>query len=142
MCMPCRLSSLSRVHSKSCNSSFEYANAIFSWHLLFYWWATSHWHAGYNIEQLAKKGKHFVELPYVVKGMDISLSGLLSYIETAAPALLKSGKATPADLCFSLQVHIASEVSQTALRKSSRMLCCLCKTEFLIGSTTSGFKSC
>ena len=61
---------------------------------------------GYNIEQLAKGGKRFIELPYVVKGMDISLSGLLSFIEIAAPTLLKSGEASPADLCFSLQVCI------------------------------------
>ena len=36
---------------------------------------------GQNIEELAKKGKKFVELPYVVKGMDVSFSGLLSFIE-------------------------------------------------------------
>lgn len=39
---------------------------------------------GFNIEQLAKKGKQFVELPYVVKGMDVSFSGLLTSIETIA----------------------------------------------------------
>jgi N6-L-threonylcarbamoyladenine synthase len=38
---------------------------------------------GYNIEQLAKEGSQFVEFPYVVKGMDISFSGILSYAETA-----------------------------------------------------------
>ena len=36
---------------------------------------------GYNIEQLAKRGKVLVDLPYVVKGMDMSFSGMLSYIE-------------------------------------------------------------
>ena len=36
---------------------------------------------GYNIEQLAKKGRKFVELPYTVKGMDVSFSGLLTQIE-------------------------------------------------------------
>jgi len=36
---------------------------------------------GYNIEQLAKKGSKFLELPYVVKGMDMSFSGLLSFVE-------------------------------------------------------------
>lgn len=30
---------------------------------------------GYNIEQMAKKGSKFVNLPYVVKGMDVSFSG-------------------------------------------------------------------
>ncbi len=39
---------------------------------------------GYNIEQMAKRGKKFIELPYVVKGMDVSFSGLLTNIESAA----------------------------------------------------------
>ena len=46
----------------------------------------------------------FVELPYVVKGMDVSFSGILSFVEAAAAKMLASGDATPADLCFSLQV--------------------------------------
>ncbi|KGN51795.2 probable tRNA N6-adenosine threonylcarbamoyltransferase [Cucumis sativus] len=58
---------------------------------------------GYNIEQLAKKGKLFIELPYVVKGMDVSFSGILSYIESTAEEKLKSNECTPADLCYSLQ---------------------------------------
>ncbi len=36
---------------------------------------------GYNIEQMAKKGKNYIELPYIVKGMDVSFSGILTYIE-------------------------------------------------------------
>lgn len=36
---------------------------------------------GYNIEQKAKKGKHLMDLPYTVKGMDMSFSGILSYVE-------------------------------------------------------------
>ena len=59
---------------------------------------------GYNIEQLAKQGNKLFHLPYGVKGMDVSLSGILSYIEKEAPAAMKSGKFTAADLCFSLQV--------------------------------------
>ena len=41
---------------------------------------------GYNIEQLAKKGKVFVEVPYVVKGMDLSFSGILNYFEDICSA--------------------------------------------------------
>ena len=37
---------------------------------------------GYNIEQLAKRGSKYLELPYVVKGMDVSFSGILSFIES------------------------------------------------------------
>ncbi|KAG8225533.1 hypothetical protein J437_LFUL006072 [Ladona fulva] len=58
---------------------------------------------GYNIEQLAKKGKTYITLPYAVKGMDVSFSGLLSYIEEHAASLLSSGKCQPEDLCYSLQ---------------------------------------
>ena len=36
---------------------------------------------GYNIEQMAKKGKTFIELPYSVKGMDVSFSGIITYLE-------------------------------------------------------------
>jgi N6-L-threonylcarbamoyladenine synthase len=36
---------------------------------------------GYNIEQMAKKGTNYIELPYVVKGMDVSFSGILTFIE-------------------------------------------------------------
>uniref|UniRef100_A0A9J8CKA1 N(6)-L-threonylcarbamoyladenine synthase n=2 Tax=Cyprinus carpio TaxID=7962 RepID=A0A9J8CKA1_CYPCA len=58
---------------------------------------------GYNIEQMAKKGNKYIELPYTVKGMDVSFSGILSYIEDAAHKLLSTGQCTPEDLCFSLQ---------------------------------------
>lgn len=58
---------------------------------------------GYNIEQLAKGGVKFVELPYTVKGMDVSFSGILSYAEKEAKRLLKAGEATREDLCFSFQ---------------------------------------
>jgi len=36
---------------------------------------------GYNIEQLAKLGKKYIEIPYIVKGMDVSFSGILSFLE-------------------------------------------------------------
>lgn len=39
---------------------------------------------GYNIEMLAKDGKQYIELPYIVKGMDVSFSGLLTFIEKEA----------------------------------------------------------
>lgn len=47
-------------------------------------------------------------MPYAVKGMDVSFSGLLSYIEEAARGLLAKKEATPADLCFSLQANSCS----------------------------------
>ncbi|KAF1324588.1 O-sialoglycoprotein endopeptidase, partial [Globisporangium splendens] len=39
---------------------------------------------GYNIEVLAREGKKFIELPYIVKGMDVSFSGLATFIEKEA----------------------------------------------------------
>lgn len=54
--------------------------------------------------QLAKNGKEYVELPYVVKGMDVSFSGIESFIEETANRKLAANECTPADLCFSLQV--------------------------------------
>jgi N6-L-threonylcarbamoyladenine synthase len=39
---------------------------------------------GWQIEQAAKKGSKYIALPYTVKGMDVSFSGLLSFIEKEA----------------------------------------------------------
>lgn len=47
----------------------------------------------------------FLDLPYAVKGMDVSFSGILSYIEATAVEKLKNNECTPADLCYSLQVR-------------------------------------
>jgi N6-L-threonylcarbamoyladenine synthase len=61
---------------------------------------------GYNIEQLAKKGEKFLDcLPYQVKGMDVTFSGLLTFIERNIDKWLtnEKDKFTPADLCMSLQ---------------------------------------
>jgi len=71
---------------------------------------------GYNIEQMALKGKKFLPLPYVVKGMDVSLSGILSHIEEKAPILIKKGQYTPEDLCFSLQETVFAMLVETTER--------------------------
>lgn len=73
---------------------------------------------GYNIEQMAKKGEKLIDLPYTVKGMDVSFSGILSYIEGIANNMIKSGECTAEDLCFSLQETIFSmliEISERAM---------------------------
>ena len=36
---------------------------------------------GLNIEKLAREGKTLIEVPYTVKGMDMSFSGILTYFE-------------------------------------------------------------
>jgi len=57
---------------------------------------------GYNIEIEARKpGAKFIELPYVVKGMDVSFSGILTQVQQLAKQKRKD--ISKADLCFSLQ---------------------------------------
>lgn len=45
--------------------------------------------------------------------MDVSFSGILSYIEEKAPSLLSSGEYTPEDLCFSLQETLFAMLIET-----------------------------
>nr|NVI71515.1 putative tRNA N6-adenosine threonylcarbamoyltransferase [Cucujiformia] len=82
---------------------------------------------GYNIEQLAKKGTKYLPLPYCVKGMDISFSGILSYMEGMADKLLKEGY-TPEDLCYSLQETVFAMLIET----TERALAHVGSTEVLI----------
>ncbi|CAL8101973.1 unnamed protein product [Calicophoron daubneyi] len=58
---------------------------------------------GLNVERYAKRGNKFFELPYSVKGMDVSFAGILSYLEKHALKLIDSGEYSVEDLCFSLQ---------------------------------------
>jgi len=67
---------------------------------------------GAALENLAANGKKLVLLPYVVKGMDLSLSGLL----TAATTLLHKGEHKLEDLCYSLQEHAFSMVTEVTER--------------------------
>jgi N6-L-threonylcarbamoyladenine synthase/protein kinase Bud32 len=67
---------------------------------------------GAALEQLAANGKKLVSLPYTVKGMDMSLSGLL----TAAINLLHKGECKLEDLCFSLQENAFSMVTEVTER--------------------------
>ncbi len=53
---------------------------------------------GPKIEELAKNGKQYLDLPYSIKGMDIAFSGLL----TAAEQYYKNGKKVE-DICYSIQ---------------------------------------
>ena len=85
---------------------------------------------GYNVEQLAKKGKNLVDLPYGVKGMDASFSGILAAADLLARGLdeslpdekrlkTESGElVTKADMCFSLQETIFAmlvEITERAM---------------------------
>ncbi len=67
---------------------------------------------GAALEQLAKEGKTLLPLPYVVKGMDLSLSGLL----TAAVSLLRKDNCRLEDICYSLQENAFSMVTEVTER--------------------------
>ena len=73
------------------------------------------------------RGKHLVDLPYTVKGMDCSFSGILASVDIIASEL-KSGAdmrdpltqeaITTADLCFSLQETVFAmlvEITERAM---------------------------
>ncbi len=84
--------------------------------------------AGPKIELLAKKGK-YVELPYVVKGMDVEFSGIITKCEQ----LHKQGVSIE-DLCYSLQeigFAMVIEVTERAMAHTNK------KEALLIGGVAA-----
>ncbi len=84
--------------------------------------------AGPKIEQLAKKGK-YVEIPYVVKGMDVEFSGIVTHCIN----LYKKGVSAE-DLCYSLQetgFAMLIEVTERALAHTGK------KDTLLIGGVAA-----
>lgn len=74
---------------------------------------------GAVVEKLAKNGKNFVPLPYTVKGMDLSFSGL----HTAAVQAFQTNKYSVEDICFSLQeiaFGMLTEVTERALAHTEK----------------------
>jgi N6-L-threonylcarbamoyladenine synthase/protein kinase Bud32 len=74
---------------------------------------------GAVVEKLAAKGKRFLPLPYTVKGMDMSFSGLL----TAVVNMLKKGENKLEDICYSLQetaFSMVTEVTERALAHTEK----------------------
>lgn len=83
---------------------------------------------GYNIEQMAKTGRHLLDLPYAVKGMDCSFSGILASVDILADRLSQNSTSwmddlsgetiTREDLCFSLQETVFAmlvEITERAM---------------------------
>jgi N6-L-threonylcarbamoyladenine synthase len=81
---------------------------------------------GYNIEQLAKNGRVLLDLPYAVKGMDCSFSGILARVDELASQMKAGSLKDPAtgdlikpeDLCFSLQETVFAmlvEITERAM---------------------------
>ncbi|MBM3232807.1 N(6)-L-threonylcarbamoyladenine synthase Kae1 [Candidatus Pacearchaeota archaeon] len=72
---------------------------------------------GPEIERLAKNGK-YIELPYVIKGMDVSFSGLYTKLTQ-----LYNNKVLIEDLCFSIQetaFAILVEAAERALAHTGK----------------------
>jgi len=65
---------------------------------------------GPKIEELARRGK-FIELPYIVKGMDISVSGILTFLKQKFDSGVKIE-----DLAYSLQETVFAMLVETAER--------------------------
>ncbi|KRX71563.1 Huntingtin-interacting protein 1 [Trichinella sp. T6] len=84
---------------------------------------------GLNIEIQARNGRKFVQLPYCVKGMDVSFSGILSSVEQQL-SLLKRGEIQPADLCFSLQETVFAMLVEVTERAMAQ---CGSKDVLLVG---------
>ena len=69
---------------------------------------------GPKLDKLSKEGKNFIELPYVVKGMDVSFGGLLTNLKQK----FDSKKYSKADLAYSMQETVFAmllEVSERAI---------------------------
>ena len=80
---------------------------------------------GPKVAALASKGRNYIELPYVVKGMDASFGGIL----TNAKQKLKSGKYSKEDLCYSLQETVFAMMVEA----SERAMAHTGKEELLLG---------
>ena len=98
---------------------------------------------GFNIEQLAKKelkSRKYAELPYVVKGMDVSFSGILTYISDLYAGKLPNVKAedyTTEDLCFSLQETVFAMLVETTERAMAH---CGSKEVLLVGGVACNIR--
>ena len=81
-------------------------------------------YAGPVIEKLAKEGDRLLELPYSVKGMDISFSGIM----TAALALKKKGHPLE-DIAYSVQETVFAMLAEV----TERAMAHVGKDEVLLG---------
>ncbi len=65
-----------------------------------------------KVEELALKGKRYIRMPYIVKGQDLSYSGLLTY----ALRVYKEKKYSLEDICLSLVENAYSMLVEVAER--------------------------
>ncbi|NMB66615.1 tRNA (adenosine(37)-N6)-threonylcarbamoyltransferase complex transferase subunit TsaD [Candidatus Woesearchaeota archaeon] len=81
------------------------------------------------IQNLAKSGKNYIELPYVVKGMDLSLSGILTNLKQK----IQSNKYSFEDLSYSAQETVFAMLLECAERAMAHTG----KKELLLGGGVS-----
>ncbi|MBR9702190.1 tRNA (adenosine(37)-N6)-threonylcarbamoyltransferase complex transferase subunit TsaD [Candidatus Pacearchaeota archaeon] len=81
--------------------------------------------AGPKIEELARNSNKYVELPYNVKGMDITLSGILTKLKN----MIESKDYKIEDLAYSMQETVFAMLVETA----ERALAHTGKSELLLG---------
>lgn len=70
-----------------------------------------------KVEQMALRGKEYIKMPYIVKGQDLSFSGLLTY----AIKLLRKGCYRLEDICYSLIETCYSMLVEVAERGLSHL---------------------
>ena len=86
---------------------------------------------GFSIEKKAKEGKNYIKLPYSMKGMDMSFSGILSSSLKIIEETKRSGDMTEqfvSDICYSLQETVFSILCEAA----ERCLSCVGSNEVLV----------
>ena len=79
---------------------------------------------GPAIEKLASRGKNYIELPYIIKGMDFSFAG----IQTKLRQLVESKKYSKEDLAFSTQETVFAMLTEA----TERAVAHIGKTEILL----------
>ncbi len=84
---------------------------------------------GPKIQKLAEGSRNYIELPYVVKGMDISLSGILTNLKQK----FQSKKYSIEDLAYSLQETVFAMLVET----TERAIAHTGKKELLLGGGVS-----
>lgn len=84
--------------------------------------------AGPKIEELAKKSRNYIELPYTIKGMDFAFSGILTKLEQLykqsehssraqrSSASLVTKKYSKEDLCYSAQETVFAILTEATER--------------------------
>lgn len=80
---------------------------------------------GPKIAELAKFGKKYIKIPYVVKGMDVSFGGILTFLKQ----LVRKEECSIEDICYSVQETVFAmllEVSERAMAHTG-------KCELLLG---------